>query len=135
MKKRSLLVVGWLVASAGISFGQKTFTSCSAVFLNNKMVASEYSSSGKSQLAANTTGMLTVCTAEITSAETKAVDKISFKVAIRNQRTNTLTLFSKQDFRQVSIQNILKKCTKGDFIVLMTTDEQYALPHNEILVL
>jgi saccharopine dehydrogenase-like NADP-dependent oxidoreductase len=135
MKKGSLLVVGWLVVSIGVSFGQKTFNNCSAVFLNNKMVVSEYSSSGKSQLAANTTGMLTVCTAEITSTETKAVDKISFKVAIRNQRTNTLTLFSKQDFTQVNIQNVLKKCAKGDFILLMTTDEQYALPHNEILVL
>ena len=117
MKKAGLFVIGWLIVGSGIPFGQKAFTNCSSVFLNNQMVASEYSSCGKSQLAANTTGMLTVCTAEITSAETKAGKKISFRAAIRNKPTKHIDLFSEKDLSQVSIQNILKKCKNGDLIV------------------
>ena len=44
-------------------------------------------------------------------------------------------MFSDEKFKHINIQSILKKCKKGDLIVLMTTDNQYALPHNEILVL
>lgn len=136
MRKGRLLVIALLLMSSGISFGQKAFGNCSAVFLNNKMVASAYSDNGKSELAANSMGMLTVCTAEISSpTQTRAIEKIHFKVAIRDKKTNTLTLFSALDFSEISIQNVLKKCVKGDHIVLVTTDSQYALPHNEILVL
>lgn len=135
MKKVTFSVIGLLLFSSGISFGQKAFSNCSAAFLNNKMVVDEYSTKGKSTIGTNATGTLTVCTAELSPTSAKAVDKIVFKIAIRDKDTKTLVMFSDEAFNQVNIQNVLKKCEKGDHIVLMTTDNQYALPHNEILVM
>ena len=135
MKKVMFSVIALLLLSSGISFGQKAFSSCSAAFLNNKMVVDEYSTKGKSTIGTNATGTLTVCTAELGPTSAKAVDKIVFKIAIRDKDTKTLVMFSDEAFNQVNIQNVLKKCEKGDHIVLMTTDNQYALPHNEILVM
>lgn len=135
MKKVTLSVIGLLLLSSGMSFGQKAFSNCSAAFLNNKMVVDEYSTKGKSKIGANATGILTVCTAELGPTSAKAVEKIVFKIAIRDKDTKTLVMFSDEGFNQVNIQNVLKKCEKGDHIVLMTTDNQYALPHNEILVM
>ena len=135
MKKVTLSVFGLLLLSSGISFGQKAFSNCSAAFLNNKMVVDEYSTKGKSKIGTNATGILTVCTAELSPMSAKAVEKIVFKIAIRDKDTKTLLMFSDEAFNQVNIQQVLKKCEKGDHIVLMTTDNQYALPHNEILVM
>lgn len=135
MKKVTLSVIGLLLLSSGISFGQKAFSNCSAAFLNNKMVVDEYSTKGKSKIGVHATGTLTVCTAELSPTSAKAVEKIVFRIAIRDKDTKTLVMFSDEAFNQVNIQHVLKKCEKGDHIVLMTTDNQYALPHNEILVM
>ncbi|GLU53787.1 hypothetical protein Dfri01_32480 [Dyadobacter frigoris] len=99
------------------------------------MIVTEYSTKGKSTVNEKATGELTVYTAELGPTTNKPVEKIVFKVAIRDKDSKTLVMFSDQAFKQIAIQNILKKCKKGDAIVLMTTDSQYALPHNEILVL
>lgn len=135
MRKLTLPFIGFLMLCSGISFGQKAFSHCSAAFLNNKMVVSEYSTKGKSVIGSNASGTLTVCTAELSATSAKAVEKIDFKIAIRDKETQTLVMFSDKAFNQVSIKDVLKKCAKGDHIVLMTTDNQYALPYNEILVM
>ncbi len=117
------------------AFGQKLFQSCTAAFLNNKIVVDDYSPQGKCGVAATATGRLTVCTADLSLTSSVAVDKIVFKIAIRDQNTKTLVMYSNEDFQQVDIQRVLSKCRQGDHIVLLTLDSQYALPHNEILVL
>ncbi len=122
-------------ATFNAAFGQKSFANCTAAFLNNKIVVDEYSPQGKCVLAADATGLLTVCTADLSPNSSVAVDKITFKVAIRDQNTKTLVMYSNEDFQQVEVQKLLAKCRKGDHIVLLTLNEQYALPHNEILVL
>lgn len=135
MKNVLYLVGGFLSLGLNPSFAQGDFTNCSAAFLNNKMIVTEYSSKGKSTISEKSTGELTVCTAEIGQKESKPLERIVFKVAIRDNKSQTLVMFSDETFRKIDIQNILRKCKKGDLIVLMTTDNQYALPHNEILVL
>lgn len=122
-------------ATFNAAFGQKSFTNCTAAFLNNKIVVDEYSPQGKCALAADATGLLTVCTADLLPTSSMAVDKITFKIAIRDQNTKTLVMYSNEEFQQVDVQKLLAKCRKGDHIVLLTLNEQYALPHNEILVL
>ena len=135
MKNVLYLAGGLLLSGLNPSFAQRDFTNCSAAFLNNKMIVTEYSNKGKSTVSEKSTGELTVCTAEIGPEKSKPVEKIVFKVAIRDKESKTLVMYSDNTFRQIDIQDILKKCKKGDLIVLMTTDNQYALPHNEILVL
>ncbi|MFD2520887.1 hypothetical protein [Emticicia soli] len=121
-----------LCAFAQVGFSQHV---CSAAFLNNKMVVDQYTKEGyKNEIALNATGDLTVNTVELSAKENKAVTRIPFKVAIKEKDTNTIVLFSKEDFMKVDVKKVLSECKKGDQIVLLTLDKQYALPHNEILV-
>lgn len=121
-------------ALPSLSFGQQSFSHYSAAFLSNKMIVNEYTTKGKCSLATTATGKLTVNTVDLTPSDSKPVDRLPFTVAIRDKNTKTLTMYSTQPYKQLPIQNVLSRCRKGDHIVLITTNKQYALPHNEILV-
>ncbi len=128
-----------LITAAFLCFGVSTISFsqhvCSAAFLGNKMIVDQYSKTGyKNEISLKATGDLTVNTIDLSPTENKAVDRIPFKVAIKEKETQTITLFSKEDFMKVDVQKVLSQCKKGDQIVLLTLDKQYALPHNEILV-
>lgn len=135
MKKSNLLasLLLSLVVST-LSLAQHKFSSCSAAFLDNKMVVNEYTDKGKCIIPASAKGQLSVCTANLSPKESIPVDKLMFKVAIRDKSTKTMVMFSNENYKQVDIQKVLSKCKKGDHIVLLTTSDEYALPHNEILV-
>ncbi|MFN0015706.1 MAG: hypothetical protein ACKVU2_14275 [Saprospiraceae bacterium] len=115
-------------------FGQEAFTNCSAAFLNDKIVVDDYSPTGTCSLPGTATGELTVCTVNLSPESSTPMDKIGFKIALRDNTTGTLTMFSNKTYNQVDIQAVLSRCKKGDRIVLITTNELYSLPHNEILV-
>lgn len=135
MKKTNWLFTAILALGfSQISLAQKSFSNCSAAFLNNKMVVSEYTDKGKCSVSGETSGNLTVNTVSLSPTESKAVDAISFKVAIRDKNTGTLTMFSDEKYTAVDIKSILSKCKRGDRIVLLTLKPEFALPHNEILV-
>lgn len=126
------IVAGVLLAIG--SHAQGSFNSCSAAFVGNKMVVNEYSTKGTCQLPTSAVGDLSVQTVDLSETESKGVDRIDFRVAIRDKATGTLIMYSGDTFRQVPVQQVLAKCKKGDHIVLLTVDNTYALPHNEILV-
>ncbi|MBO0948452.1 hypothetical protein [Fibrella forsythiae] len=135
MKQRTFFLS--LIASVCLGTfaqAQQPFTNCSAAFVGDRMVVDTYSPAGKCKLAADASGTLTVRTVALSPTESKAVDPIDFKVAIRDNATGTLHLFSQETYREVLVQNVLAHCKKGDQIVLLTADTRYALPHNEILV-
>ncbi len=134
-KHVNLLAAGVMLLCSVASIAQDSFNECSAAFLNNKMVVDEYTTQGKCTVSGSAAGVLTVNTADLTPEGGKPRDQISFRIAIRDKNTGTLVMFSGEAVKQVEIQNILKKCSKGDHIVLMTTENRYVLPHNEILVL
>ena len=117
-----------------VCFGQMSFNSCTAAFLNTKMIVDAYTPSGKCVLPAKATGNLMVCTVNLSPTESKIIDKVPFRVAIRDRNTQTLLMLSTSDVKQIDVQSVLAKCRKGDHIVLLTISNQYALPHNEILV-
>ncbi len=119
---------------SGMTFAGHSQQICSAAFLDNKLVVDEYSPTGKCILPLTTRGELTVATADLSLEASKPVDRLPFKIAIRDENTKTLTMFSGEDYRKIEIQQVLVKCKKGDSIVLLTLEKQYALPHNEILV-
>lgn len=135
MKKVNSLILSLLCSTMSFAcFGQNSFNSCTAAFLGDKMVVDEYTTKGKCILPATATGKLTVCTVDLSPTATKIVDRIPFRVAIRDKNTKTLLAFSTQDVKQIDVQTVLAKCRKGDHIVLLTVDSTYAMPHNEILV-
>jgi hypothetical protein len=120
--------------AAQLGLAQERFTSCAAAFLDGKMVVDEYSPTGKCSLAADATGELTVCTADLSPTSSIPVDKIKFRVAVRDGNSKTLWMYSGDALIKLDIRKVLAKCKKGDAIVLLTLDDRYALPHNEILV-
>lgn len=113
---------------------QEAFNNCTAAFLNNKMIVDEYTTTGKCKLPLNATGTLTVCTAELSPEKSVAKDQVKFMVAIRDHNTGTLMMYSTKVYRQVDISEIAQKCKAGDKIVVMTINNEYAVPHNEILL-
>lgn len=132
-----LLLGGLTVAQIGLAqdrSGSEKPNQCVAAFVGNRMVVDQYTTTGKCRLSATATGDLAVYTVHLSPTESKALDKIDFQVAIRDKQTGTLTMYSAKQYRQVPVQEVLTKCRKGDQIVLMTVDNRYALPHNEILV-
>lgn len=129
----------FLLVSAGcclstMSLAQEKYSNCSAAFVGSKLIVDRYTPTGQCRLPANAKGNLSVSTVALTSAKTKALNKIDFKLAIRDKETKTVHLFSEKSFRQIPVQNVLSQCKKGDQILLLTTDKRYSLPHNEILV-
>jgi len=133
MKKLNQIIIAiFCCCMSTLSFSQHV---CSAAFLGNKMIVDKYTDKGyKNQLPISASGLLTVNTVDLSPTASKAIDKIPFKVAIKDKATQTLTMFASENFLQVDVKKVLEKCKKGDKIVLMTTEKQYALPHNEILV-
>ncbi len=130
--KKIIAAAFFCCAFSNIAFSQHI---CSAAFLGSKMIVDKYTNTGyKNGVSLKATGDLTVNTVDLSPKESKAVDRIPFKVAIKEKETQTITLFSKEDFMKVDVQKVLSQCKKGDQIVLLTLDKQYALPHNEILV-
>lgn len=129
-----------LIASLFLSFSTfllgetTTHNTCSAAFINTKMVVDQYTTKGKCTVSANATGVLAIYTVELNPGKCNPKDKIDFKIAIRDKQTQTLTMYSDETFQQADIKEVLQKCDKGDKIILLTTNAKYALPHNEILV-
>ena len=125
----------FFAALALSTYAQEQFTNCSAAFLDQKMVVDQYSPEGKCALPVNAAGELSVCTADLSPERSVAKDKIAFKIAIRDKNTGTLTMYSGDTYRGINIQKVMAQCKPGDRIVLITMDREFALPHNEILVL
>ena len=132
---RRLALFLFCSAIAQWSLAQKSFTNCAAAFLDGKIVVDDYSPRGQCSLPLNAKGELTVCTADLSPTSSIPVDKIKFRIAVRDANTKTLWMYSGDTFTKVNIRKVLAKCKKGDHIMLLTIDNRYALPHNEILVL
>lgn len=124
----------YYLASLNSSPDTNRFQHCAAAFLGSGMIVNEYTPSGKCSVRMNATGDLSVQTVNLGRNYAKAVEPIAFRVAIRDKDTKTLLSFSGDAVKKMPVEKILARCKKGDAIILMTTDETYALPHNEILV-
>ena len=136
MKKgTSIIVILLIILCSHFGFCQKSFNNCSAAFLNSKMLVNEYSPSGKCSISITEKGNLTVSTVNLSAHNNKAVESIMFQVAIKDKETGTVMLVSKERIKKIGIQKVLEKCKKGDHILVLTLNDEYALPHNEILVL
>lgn len=131
---KSVLIFSLLAFNISNGHCQHPFTNCSAAFLDQKIIVDEYTDEGKCIIDPSARGMLTVQTAYLSPTESKPTGKLRFRLAIRDGNTKTLLSFSDKTYIELNIQAILEKCRPGDSIVLLTTNNEYALPHNEILV-
>lgn len=135
MTNKCLLLTATLFITFNINLtAQNRFSNCSAAFLNQKMIVDDYSPQGKCVLNTSAIGQLTVNTAIYENNKWHAVDKISFKLTIRDGATKTLISYSDATYEEIDIKKVLSKCRKGDYILVSVVKDEYALPHNEILV-
>ncbi len=135
MKTRQRMIsVACLVGAALVGHAQSKFSSCSAVFLDNKLVVDDYSPTGKCALTQDVQGTLSVAEATYENNHWHQTASIDFMVAIRDKNSKTLMMFSNEVYQKLDIKHILSKCKKGDAIVLLTLKDTYALPHNEIMI-
>ena len=136
MKRTNRPVLLLLLCSvfSTISFAQNHYTNCTAAFLDNKLVVNEYSPEGKCVLDSTARGTLTVSPATYDNEVWTAQYPAEFMVAIRDGNTRTICMFSDKRYKKLDISKVISQCRKGDHIVLMTMDNQLALPHNEILI-
>lgn len=128
-----------MLAVISESYGQEAFSSCSVVFLNNQMIVEEYSSTAKARISKDEKGWISagaVSLGDVSKGEKKfeIEEKIEFGIAIKDVNTRTIILFSPKVYKKIELEKVLAKCKKGDSIIIMTTDNRFALPHNEILV-
>ncbi len=110
------------------------FSNCAAILLNDKVLVDEYSPEGQCEVFSEMTGSLKVATVDFSLDNFCLSMPVMFKVAIKNEQTNTLWLYSEKNFFEVPIEDVLKKCQRGDRIILVTVDQEYALPHHEIAI-
>jgi hypothetical protein len=113
----------------------ETFTDCAAIIYKGEMLVDEYSPRGECKLNEGMRGVITVSAVELNEEGGRPVKNIPFKIAIKNGKTNTQWMFSDKTFNKVFLEDILKECNTGDKIIIITTDQKYALPHNEIEIL
>lgn len=128
------LIIVLLILFYSKSFAQKQFSNCSAAFLDQKMIVEEYSAKAKANIATTAHGELSVGTVSLSSKTNKLTSNFPFSIAIKDKNTGTLMLFSREVYTKIDIKKVLAKCHKGDSIVILTLKDEYALPHNEILV-
>jgi len=133
--KRLLFAFIGLFYAIGTFAQKEDFNNCAAAFLDQKMIVDDYSPEGKCVVSSGAHGTLTVRPVTINAGEAPVPgEKIKFKVALRGSGDRALMLLSEKTYNEVDIQDILKQCQKGDRIVLLTLEREWALPHHEILI-
>ncbi len=115
-------------------FSQDAFNDCAAICLNKIALVKDYSPSSTCEIELEAKGTLTAYTVELSATAITPKKAIGFKIAIEDAATKTLWLFSEKTFKKIAVEDVLAKCKKGDIIRLVTVDNAFALPHNEILV-
>ncbi len=98
------------------------------------MLVDEYTADGQCAVFPEMTGDLTISTVDFSFGDFGLTLPVLFKVAIKNEQTNTLWMYSEASFIKIRLEDVLKKCQLGDRIILITVDQEYALPHHEIVV-
>jgi hypothetical protein len=136
MKKTNWLLAAALLFCAANGIAQSNdFNNCAAAFLGSKMIVNEYTTEGKCVLDSTASGELSLRPVTLDeSGAAKMGKKIPFKIALRGGTSRTLMLLSEKTHTEIEAQKVLKQCQKGEYIVLLTTEREWSVPHAEILV-
>ena len=141
----SILVGTAILATAFLAFAQpmalpgitpppETYRNTAAIMLNGEVLDETYFTEGKAKLSIGMEGKLTVASVSGCNNGKIPVNNIGFQVAIKNTRTGTYYILTREQVTSIPIEDIMKKCENKDRIVIMPTDQQYSLPSNEMWV-
>lgn len=108
------------------------YSDCAAIIYNGKMLVDEYSPNGKCKLEQGMKGKLSLSTVQLSDKGGIPVRSLKFQIAIKNDKTNTMWMYSKGPLTEVNLEDVLKECKKDDRIIFLTTDKKIALTHHEI---
>ena len=61
-----------------------------------------------------------------------AMDTPVFQIAIKDNKTGTLRMFSDKVYTEINAETIVEQCKEGESIIILTIDRKYALPQNVI---
>ena len=109
-----------------------SYSDCAAIFYKGQMLVDQYSPEGKCKIEQGMKGPLTLSAVKLGESMAIPTKTLSFQVAIRNTRTNTLWMYMADPVKEIQLEDILKECERGDRIILLPTNNRYALPHHEI---
>lgn len=112
-----------------------SYSDCAVILYNGKMLVDKYSPEGKCRLKADMKGTISVSNVDLTGDSVRTKDKLKFFVAIKNIETNTLFLMTKTSVQEIKYEDVLKQCSPGDVIVILTDNKKYNLTHNEINIM
>jgi hypothetical protein len=145
MKKTLIIYLLALIAGTGLiaqpsaieilnstPLSGKAFSDCAAIFYKGEMLVNEYSPNGICKIEKGMKGKITLSAVELDEKGGKAIRSLSFKVAIKDNLTNTIMMYSDKEYQEIMVEDLLPQRKKGDKIIIMTLDPAYALPHNEI---
>ncbi|MDB4438771.1 hypothetical protein N9176_00835 [bacterium] len=122
------------ILSLNLNDGARPYSNCAAVLYNGEMLVSEYSIYGECKLEQGQKGILSESTIKLTAYDRKPIMPIEFKVAVKNEGTNTIRMFDNKIYTQIPLEKVLEGLIPGDNIILMTTEKEYVLMHNEIKI-
>ena len=134
----SFMILGFVLLQSqynGIPFSDhysKPYTDCAAIFFNDTVLVDDFSPLGECKLDFLEKGVLTLASVKLTDQGVSAIKKLPFQVAIKNQESNTMFLFTTGVVESIDVREIMNHCKMGDSILILTVDQQYNLTHHEI---
>ena len=114
--------------------GAPPYRNCAAVIINGVVCDDNYFVEGKPRIGQGMKGELTVASVSMSEEGTLPINNILFQVAIKNERTNTTWIYTKAPVSSVNLNDLLSKCEKGDYLIIMPSDQQYSLPKHKMWV-
>lgn len=118
----------------GIPESSLNYRNTAAILIDGQILDMDYFRENKPRVMKGMTGILTVASVSSSGGCSLPINNISFQVAIKNVRTNTMYIYTREQVMSLDIEALLKKCEEGDRIVIMPAEQQYALPRNEMWV-
>lgn len=118
-------------------FTDTDYSDCAAILFNESVLIDDYHASSlyKCKLKESAEGKLSVSTVSLTPISATPVKELLFYVAIKNKKTNTLFLLTKEAVLNIDIETVLKECKIGDTIIILTKNKRFNLRHHEIDVI
>ena len=110
------------------------YRDCAAIFFDGKYLVDDIVPKGKCELFPNMAGPLTVVSVTFSNDGAEPIKDIAFHIAIKNNRTNTIWMFTKEAVLEIYLQDIIEKCEPGDSLIIMPADQQYSLSQHEIVL-
>ena len=111
------------------------YRDCAAIFFDGKYLVDDIVPKGKYELFPNMAGPLTSASVIFTNDGTEPIKDIAFQIAIKNNRTSTIWMFTKEAVLEIYLQDIIEKCEPGDSLIIMPADQQYPLSQHEIVLI